>query len=68
MIITVSTEIDDIDNSTEAEGKVVSNPPRMSNHEIENSSSNCVTSEKVACQIKAVTDPLTQQLAQAFVS
>ena len=34
----------------------------MSECEVENSSSNYVNSEEVACQIKAVTDPLSLQL------
>ena len=34
----------------------------MSEHEVENSSSNYVNSEEVACQIKAVTDHLSRQL------
>ena len=38
-------------------------PRRMSDHEVEASPSVSVTSEEVAWQVKAVTDPLTQQLA-----
>ena len=35
----------------------------MSDHEVEKSSSVSVTSEEVAWRIRAITDPLTQQLA-----
>ena len=38
-------------------------PSRMSDHEAEISSSVSVTSGEVAREIRAVTDPLTQQLA-----
>ena len=36
----------------------------MSDQKTQNSSSTSVTSEEVARQIKAVTDPLTQQMAR----
>ena len=56
---TVSTETDDIGNSAETESIVAKTPIRMSDHEIENSSSRSASSEEVARQIKAVTDPLS---------
>ena len=38
----------------------------MSDHRVENSSSNSATYEEVARQIMTVTDPLTQQLARLY--
>ena len=60
---TVAVETEDIDSSTETESWIEHTPRRMSDHEIETSSSVFVTSEEVARQIKAVTDPLSQQVA-----
>ena len=60
---TVAVETDDIDSSTETESLIENIPRMMSDHEIEASASVSVTSGEVARQIKAVTDPLSQQLA-----
>ena len=54
---TVSAETDGIGSNTETESIVAKTPSRMSDHEIEISSSSSASSEEVARQIKAVTDP-----------
>ena len=59
----VAVETEETDSSTETESLTENTPRRMSYHKIETSSSASVRSEEVARQIKAVTDPLTQQLA-----
>ena len=59
---TVSTETKDID-STKTESLIRKKTPNaMADHEPENSSCTFVTSEKVTWQIKAMTDPHTQQM------
>ena len=58
----VQTEEDD--SSTEIEISLSHTPRRMSDPKTEASSSEAVASEDVERQIRAVTDPLTQQLAQ----
>ena len=60
---TLVVETDEVDSSTETESLIEITPRRMSDHEVETSSSVSVTSEEVARQIKVVTDPLTQQSA-----
>ena len=59
----VGVETDETDGSTEIESLKENTPRRMSDHEVEISPSVSITSEEVACQIKAVFHPLTQQLA-----
>ena len=59
----VAVETEENDSSTETESLLAHTPRRMSDPEIETSSSEAVTSEDVERQIRAVTDPLTQQLA-----
>ena len=61
---TVYPKIDIIDNnsSTESKSAITKFSKRMSDHEIENSSSNFVMSGEVDRQIKAVSDSLTRQL------
>ena len=59
----IGTETDDIESSTETESLLINTPGKMSDDEIENSWSVSVTSEEVAWLIRAVTHPLTQQLA-----
>ena len=59
----VAVEIDETDSSTETESLLGYTPKRMSNLETETSSSEAVTPEDFERQIRAVTDPLTQQLA-----
>ena len=59
----VAVEFEENVSSTETESLLAHTPKRMSAPEIETSSSEAVTSEDVEFQIKAVTDPLTQQLA-----
>ena len=59
---TVSTETDDIDESTQTESIVANTHHKMSDHEIKNSSSNSVTPGQVARQIKAVTNLLPRHL------
>ena len=59
----VAVEIDETDSSTETESLIKNTPRKLSDHKVETSPSVSVTSEKFVCQIKAVTDSLTQQLA-----
>ena len=56
---TIGTETDEIKSSTETESLIENASSKMS--------SVCVTSEEVAWQIKAVTDPLTQKLAHLCI-
>ena len=60
----VAVEPEETDGSTET-GSLLEKTltSRMSDPKTETSSSVSVTSEEVACQIKAATDPLTQPLA-----
>ena len=58
-----AVETEETDSSTETESSLGHTPRRMSDPEIETSSSETVTSGDVERQIRAVTDPLTQQLA-----
>ena len=62
MKTSVAVETKENDSSTETESLLAHTPRRMSDPEIETSSSEAVTSEDVERQIRAVTDPLTQQL------
>ena len=59
----LAVEIEENDSSIETESLLARTPRRMSDPEIETSPSEAVTSEDVERQIRAVTDPLTQQLA-----
>ena len=59
----VAVETEENDTSTETESLLARTPRRMSDPEIETSTSEAGTSEDVERQIRAVTDPLTQQLA-----
>ena len=60
---TIAVEADEIDSSTATESFIENTPKMMSDHKVETSPSVSVTSEEVSRQVKAVTDPLTQQLA-----
>ena len=66
MIRTVITETEDTDSSSESDSLVINIPCRMSYKEVENSSSVSVTSGDVVQQIRAVTDPLVQNLEHLF--
>ena len=59
----VAVETEETVSSTETKGLLEHTPRRMSDLEIETSSSEAVASEDVERQTRAVTDPLTQQLA-----
>ena len=59
----VAVETEETDGSIETESLLEYTPLRMSYPKNETSSRESVTSVYVARQIKAVTDPLTQQLA-----
>ena len=59
----VAVETKQTDSSAETESLVGHTSRRRPDPKIETSSSEAVTSEDVERQIKAVTDPLTQQLA-----
>ena len=59
---TIETETDNTHCSTEAENLVLNTPGRLSDKE-QNSLGVSVTSEEVARQAKAVTDPLKQHVA-----
>ena len=58
---TSAAETDEFDSNAETEILIENTPRRMSDHKIETSRSVSVTR-----QIKAATDPLTQQLAHLF--
>ena len=60
---TIGTETDDTDISTEIESLVAKILCKLFDHDVEHSLSVSVTSQEVVWQIKAATDPLTQQLA-----
>ena len=60
---TLGVETEDIDSGTETESLIDNTRRRMSDHKLDTSRSVSITSEEVARQIKAVTDPLLQQLA-----
>ena len=57
-------ETSDTEKSTETENLTASTSGRMSNHEVDISSSASVTSKEVVNQIRAIPDPVTKQLAQ----
>ena len=60
----VTIETEENDSSTKTESLREQTPRRISDPENETTSpSESITFEKVACQIKSLTDPLTQQLA-----
>ena len=63
MKTSVAVETEETDSSTETESLLRHTPRRMSDPKIETSSSEAVTFEDVECQIRALIDPLTQQLA-----
>ena len=63
----VAIETEETDSSTETYSLLEKIPRRMSDPKTETSPSVSVTSEEVGRQIKAVTDPLTQQLAHLCV-
>ena len=63
---TAGVETGDTDSSTEIERLIINTPSRLSEQEVQNSKSASVMSEEVACQMKAITDPLTQQLAHLY--
>ena len=54
-------ETEGTDSSTEIESALAHTPRRMSDPEIETSSSEALTSESVQRQIRAVTDPVTHR-------
>ena len=58
----VTVETEETDSSTETENLLGHTPRRMSDSEIETSSSEAVTSEGVERPIRSIKDPLTQQL------
>ena len=60
----VAAKMEETDSSTETESLLENTPRRMSDPETFTAPSVSITFEKVARQIKAVTDPVTQQLAQ----
>ena len=62
----VAVENEETDSCTETESLLGHDPKRMSDPEYETSSGEVVTSEDVERQIRAVTDPLTQQLAHLY--
>ena len=59
---TLGTETNDIESSTKSENLIANAPGGISDPDVENSLSVCVT-PKVSWQISAVSDPCTQQLA-----
>ena len=59
----VAVETEENDSSTEIESLLAHTPRRMFDPKIETSSCEAITSEDVEHQIRAVIDPLTQQLA-----
>ena len=59
-----AVQTEENDSSTETESSLAHTPKRMSDPKTEASPSEAVASEDVERQIRAVTDPLTQQLAQ----
>ena len=59
----LAVETEENHRSTEAENWWANTPRRKSDPEIETSPSEAVTFEDVERQIRAITDPLTQQLA-----
>ena len=61
MTRSVVVQTEENDKSTETESLLAHTPRRMSDPEIETSSSEAVSSEDVEHQIRAVTDLLTQQ-------
>ena len=61
MIRSVAVETEETDSITETESLLGHTPRRMSDPQTETSSSEAVTSEDVERQIRALTDPLTQQ-------
>ena len=61
MKTSVAVETEGTDSRTETESALAHTPRRMSDPEIETSSSEAVTSGGVQRQIRAVTDPVTQQ-------
>ena len=61
---TIGIETKDTNSNTETESLVVNTPGRRPDKEDESSPNVSVTSEEVACQIKAVTDSLSQKIAQ----
>ena len=60
----MSTESESKDSSTITENLLVRTPIRISGKESEISSSTAVTSEEVVQQLKAATDPRTQEVAR----
>ena len=66
MIENISTKTDDIEIGCETESFIANNSDkiRMSDDQVENCSIVYVSTEKVVRHSRAVTDPLTQQLAQ----
>ena len=63
---TISVETEDIGSSTETESLIENTPRKMSEYEIEASPSVSVTFAEAFRQIRAVTDPLSPQLARLF--
>ena len=59
---TVDNGTEDTESKSETESRVANTPGGMSDHYVGNSTSLTVTSQEVVRQIKAVTDPLRQQL------
>ena len=59
----IAVETEETDSGTETESLLRNTPRRMSALKTETSPSVSVRSEEVVRQIKALTDPLTQQLA-----
>ena len=63
---TSGVETDDIDSSAETESLLENTPRRVSEHEIETSTSVFVTSEQIARQIRTVTDPLSRTISSSL--
>ena len=59
---TVSTETDGIHSNSETESIIANTRNRLSDHKIQNSPRTPITSDGVACQIKAGADSLVRQL------
>ena len=59
---TAAVENEEADSFTETKSLIQNTPKKMSDHEIETPLSLSTTSEEVARQIKADTDPLSEQL------
>ena len=62
----IDIESDDVENRNEIENFIANTLNKMSNDEMENSSSASVTPDEVAWQIRVVTGPAVQPLVYLF--